>query len=109
MPIAYVIATITLVSRSTYTAFTNYNPEYDFASRNLGASNTQTFRWIFIPIVSSGIISGFSLAYEVFREYTISALLYGVHNKPLSILMVNALHDFDIGISMAYEINNYTF
>ena len=103
LPIAYVIATITLVSRSTYTAFTNYNPEYDFASRNLGASNTQTFRWIFIPIVSSGIISGFSLAFmRSLGEYTISALLYGVHNKPLSIAMVNALHDFDIGISMAY-------
>lgn len=103
LPIAYIIATITLVSRSTYTAFTNYNPEYDFASRNLGASNTQTFRWIFIPIVSSGIISGFSLAFmRSLGEYTISALLYGVHNKPLSIAMVNALHDFDIGISMAY-------
>ena len=103
LPIAYVIATITLVSRSTYTAFTNYNPEYDFASRNLGASNNQTFRWIFIPIVSSGIISGFSLAFmRSLGEYTISALLYGVHNKPLSIAMVNALHDFDIGISMAY-------
>ena len=103
LPIAYVIATITLVSRSTYTAFTNYNPEYDFASRNLGASNSQTFRWIFIPIVSSGIISGFSLAFmRSLGEYTISALLYGVHNKPLSIAMVNALHDFDIGISMAY-------
>ena len=103
LPIAYVIATITLVSRSTYTAFTNYNPEYDFASRNLGASNNQTFRWIFIPIVSSGIISGFSLAFmRSLGEYTISALLYGAHNKPLSIAMVNALHDFDIGISMAY-------
>ena len=103
LPIAYVIATITLVSRSTYTAFTNYNSEYDFASRNLGASNNQTFRWIFIPIVSSGIISGFSLAFmRSLGEYTISALLYGVHNKPLSIAMVNALHDFDIGISMAY-------
>ena len=103
LPIAYVIATITLVSRSTYTAFTNYNPEYDFASRNLGASNNQTFRWIFIPIVSSGIISGFSLAFmRSLGEYTISALLYGVHNKPLSIAMVNALHDFDIGISMAH-------
>ncbi len=103
LPIAYVIATVTLVSRSTYTAFTNYNSEYDFASKNLGATKNQTFRWIFIPIVSSGIISGFSLAFmRSLGEYTISALLYGVHNKPLSIAMVNALHDFDIGISMAY-------
>lgn len=103
LPIAYVIATITLVSRSTYTSFSNFNPEYDFASRNLGASKSQTFRWIMIPIVSPGIISGFSLAFmRCIGEYTISALLYGVHNRPISIAMVNALHDFDVGISMAY-------
>ena len=103
LPIAYIIATITIVSRSTYTAFSNFNREYEFASRNLGAGRGQTFKWIFVPIVSSGIISGFSLAFmRSLGEYTISALLYGVHNRPVSIAMVNALHDFDVGISMAY-------
>lgn len=103
LPIAYVIATITIVSRSTYTAFSNFNREYEFASRNLGANRFQTFRRIFIPIVSSGIIAGFSLAFmRSLGEYTISALLYGVHNRPVSIAMVNALHDFDVGISMTY-------
>lgn len=103
LPIAYVIATVTIVSRSTYTSFSNFNKEYEHASRNLGASRNQTFRWVFIPIISSGIISGFSLAFmRSLGEYTISALLYGVQNKPVSIAMVNALHDFDVGISMAY-------
>jgi iron(III) transport system permease protein len=103
LPIAYVIGTITIVSRSTYTAFSNFNREYEFASRNLGANRRQTFKWIFAPIVSSGIVSGFSLAFmRSLGEYTISALLYGVHNRPVSIAMVNALHDFDVGISMAY-------
>ena len=103
LPIAYVIATVTIVSRSTYTAFSSFNKEYEHASRNLGASRNQTFRWIFIPIISSGIISGFSLAFmRSLGEYTISALLYGVYNKPVSIAMVNALHDYDVGISMAY-------
>lgn len=103
LPIAYVIATVTLVSRSTYTAFSNFNPEYEFASRNLGANQIKTFKWVILPIVSPGIISGFSLAFmRCVGEYTISALLYGVHNRPLSIAMVNALHDFDVGISMAY-------
>ncbi|MFW5647810.1 MAG: ABC transporter permease [Candidatus Alkaliphilus sp. MAG34] len=103
LPIAYVIATITMVSRSTYTAFSNFNLEYEFASRNLGAGRWQTLKWIFIPIVSPGIISGFSLAFmRSLGEYTVSALLYGVHNRPVSIAMVNALHDFDVGISMAY-------
>ncbi len=103
--VAYVILSITIVSRSTYTAFSSFNREYEFASRNLGASKFQTLRKIFFPIVSIGIINGFALCYmRSLGEYTVSALLYGVFNKPVSIAMVNALHDFDAGISMTYGV-----
>lgn len=103
--IAYIIASITIVSRSTYTAFLNFNQEYEFASRNLGANNIQTFCKVFFPIVSVGVINGFALCYmRSLGEYTVSALLYGVHNRPVSIAMVNALHDFDAGISMTYGV-----
>jgi iron(III) transport system permease protein len=103
--VAYIILSITIVSRSTYTAFSNFNKEFEFASRNLGANKIQTFRKVFFPIVSLGVINGFALCYmRSLGEYTVSALLYGVHNRPVSIAMVNALHDFDAGISMTYGV-----
>ncbi|MEN1758873.1 iron ABC transporter permease [Anoxynatronum sibiricum] len=103
LPIAYVLAGITIASKSIYSAFENFNREYEQASRNLGATRAQTFLHVFMPMVSAGIISAFSLVLmRSLGEYTISALLYGVHNRPVSIAMVNALHDFDMGISMAY-------
>ncbi|SMP70678.1 ABC transporter permease [Anoxynatronum buryatiense] len=103
LPITYVLAGITIASKSIYSAFENFNREYEQASRNLGATRTQTFIHVFMPMVSAGIISAFSLVVmRSLGEYTISALLYGVHNRPVSIAMVNALHDYDIGISMAY-------
>ena len=103
--IAYIVLSLTMVSQSTYTAFSNFNREYEFASRSLGADRIQTFFRIFFPLVRPGIISGFALCYmRSLGEYTVSALLYGVHNRPVSIAMVNALHDFDAGISMTYGV-----
>ncbi|NNG01403.1 MAG: iron ABC transporter permease [Desulfobacteraceae bacterium] len=103
--VAYIILSITIVSRSTYTAFSNFNKEHEFASKGLGANGIQTFYRIFLPIVRPGIISGFALCFmRSLGEYTVSALLYGVHNRPVSIAMVNALHDFDAGISMTYGV-----
>jgi iron(III) transport system permease protein len=103
--IAYIVLSLTMVSQSTYTAFSNFNTEYEFASRGLGAGKIQTFFRIFFPLVRPGIITGFALCYmRSLGEYTVSALLYGVHNRPVSIAMVNALHDFDAGISMTYGV-----
>lgn len=103
LPIAYLITSLTMVTRSSHTAFMNYNKEYTWASRGLGASQLQTLRLVFIPLVKNGILSGFILCFmRSLGEYTISALLYGVHNRPISIAMISALQDYDIGISMAY-------
>jgi iron(III) transport system permease protein len=35
-------------------------------------------------------------------EYTVSAFLYTASNKPVSIAMVNAIFEYDIGLAMAY-------
>ena len=37
-------------------------------------------------------------------EYTMSALLYGVYNRPISISMIVNMQEFNIGISMAYGV-----
>ena len=37
-------------------------------------------------------------------EYTMSALLYGVYNRPISISMVTNMQEFHIGISLAYGV-----
>ncbi len=105
LPIAYIISSIAIVSRSTFTAFSGFNKELEYSSKSLGASHFQTLLYVFLPMVKSGIISGFAICFmRALGDYTISALLYGASNKPISIAMVNALHDFDIGVSMVYGV-----
>lgn len=105
LPIAYIISSIAIVSRSTFTAFSGFNKELEYSSKSLGANQFQTLLYVFLPIVKSGIISGFAICFmRALGDYTISALLYGASNKPISIAMVNALHDFDIGVSMVYGV-----
>ncbi len=56
-----------------------------------------------MPQVIPFAVTGSIVAYvRTFGEYTVSAFLYGVHNKPVSIAMVNALQEYDLGLSMAY-------
>ena len=37
-------------------------------------------------------------------EYTMSALLYGVFNRPISISMVTNMQEYKVGISLAYGV-----
>lgn len=105
LPIAYVITIIPLMLRTNLIALYKFNNDLEDASKSLGAGSIRTFFKITIPIIMPAVISGASVAFiRTLGEYTMSALLYGVSNRPLSIAMVNAMQDFDIGLSMAYGV-----
>ena len=103
LPIAYVLLTMPMLLRSNIIAMEKFNTDLEYSARSLGASSTQTFLRVTLRQVLPFVISGAVIAYvRTFGEYTVSAFLYGVHNKPVSIAMVNALQEYDIGLSMAY-------
>ncbi len=50
-----------------------------------------------------GMIAGGILVFiRTIGEYTMSALLYGVHNRPVSISIITNMQEYQIGISLAY-------
>lgn len=103
LPIAYIITSLPLLMRSNIIAFESFNITLEHASRSLGAGVVHTFTRVTAPIVSPAIISGGALVFiRTIGEHTMSALLYGVYNRPISIAMVNAMQEYDIGLSMAY-------
>jgi iron(III) transport system permease protein len=84
-------------------AMDNFNPVFEDASRGLGAGRAETFRRIVLPSVLPGIISGSMLAIiNTLGEYTISNLLYGVHNTPISVAMLKRFTNYYFGETMAY-------
>lgn len=103
LPIAYFVSAIPVMVRTLNVSISGLNTTYIEASRSLGANQINTLRRIIIPIIQPGIIAGFLLVFiRSIGEYTMSAFLYTVSNKPISIAMVNSIFEYDIGLAMAY-------
>ncbi|GAA0863792.1 iron ABC transporter permease [Paraclostridium tenue] len=105
LPIAYFISILPLILRSTNISMYNLNPNYEEASKSLGANFWYTLRKITIPIIKPGIISGVLLGFvRCVGEYTSSAYLYSINNRPVSIAMVSGVFEYKIGLAMAYGV-----
>ena len=105
LPIAYTISALPLLFSSNEVAISSVNLGLEEASRSLGAGGFKTFYKIIIPNMMPGIIAGAILVFiRTIGEYTMSALLYGVYNRPISISIVTSMQEFKIGVSMAYGV-----
>ncbi len=103
LPLGYFIKSLPIVVRVTHISFQGLNFTLLEASRSLGATGFMTFRKVALPIIYPGLLAGFLYVFvRSIGEYTISAFLYTASNKPVSIAMVNAIFEYDIGLAMAY-------
>ena len=105
LPIAYTISALPLLFSSNEVAISSVNLGLEEASRSLGAGSIKTFWKIIIPNMMPGIMAGGILVFiRTIGEYTMSALLYGVYNRPISISIVTNMQEFNIGVSLAYGV-----
>ncbi|MBU2509974.1 iron ABC transporter permease [bacterium] len=103
LPLGYFIKTIPIFVKTTNLSFQNLNESYLEASKSLGASQMQTFQRITLSIISPGVLAGVLLVFvRSIGEYNLSAFLYTPTNRPISIAMVNAIFEYNIGLAMAY-------
>ncbi|WFS63075.1 iron ABC transporter permease [Pseudodesulfovibrio thermohalotolerans] len=103
LPMGYFIKSLPIVVKVAHISFQGLNQTVVEASKSLGATGSRTFHKIILPVVYPGLLAGF--LYTLVRsigEYTVSAFLYNASNKPMSIAMVNAIFEYDIGLAMAY-------
>lgn len=103
LPLGYFIKSLPIVVRITHISFQGLNSTLLEASKSLGASGCRTFCKVTLPILYPGLLAGFLYVFvRSIGEYTVSAFLYTASNKPISIAMVNAIFEYDIGLAMAY-------
>lgn len=103
LPLAYIIISLPLMVRTNKIAMESFNISLEHASRSLGAGPVKTFLNVTAPVVMPAIISSAALVFiRTIGEYTCSALLYGIYNRPISIAMVTSMQEYDIELSMAY-------
>lgn len=105
IPIAYTITSLPLLLNSNEIALQGLNQNLEEASKSLGAGMAYTFTHVIIPNIAPGILSGGVMIFiRTIGEYTMSALLYGVYNRPISISMVTTMQEYKMGISLAYGV-----
>ena len=103
LPLAYIIISLPLMVRTNKIAMESFNISLEHASRSLGAGPVRTFLSVTAPVVMPAIISSAALVFiRTIGEYTCSALLYGIYNRPISIAMVTSMQEYDIELSMTY-------
>ena len=105
IPIAYTITALPLLLSSNEVAIQGLNKNVEEASKSLGANMIYTFLHVIIPNIAPGIMAGGVLVLiRTIGEYTMSALLYGVYNRPIAISMVTNMQEYKVGISLAYGV-----
>ena len=94
LPIGYTISRLPFAVRMLSAAILGINTNLEEAARSLGAGIFYTYRKVIIPLLMPTILSISALTFNgLLSEYTLSALLYNINNKPLGIALSEAAMD----------------
>ena len=84
--VAYIARYLPVGVRSTSATLLQIHPELEESSLSSGANWFQTFRYVVLPLLKSGILAGWILLFVAFmRELSASVLLYSPRNEVLSV------------------------
>jgi len=88
LPIGYMIFRLPFAVRMLSAALLGINENLEEAARSMGAGIIYTYRRIILPMLRPTILSISALTFNaMLAEYTMSALLYNINNKPLGIAL----------------------
>lgn len=94
LPIGYTISRLPFAVRMLSAAILGINTNIEEAARSMGAGIFYTYRKVIIPLLMPTILSISALTFNILlSEYTLSALLYNINNKPLGIALSEGAMD----------------
>lgn len=105
--IAHVAITIPYTIRTVTAVLTNFNRSVEDAAASLGASPSEVFREITLPLIRPGIVAGAIFGFIVsFDQFEVSLFLVAPNSTTLPIHMFNYLRfNFDPTIAAASLVN----
>lgn len=108
LPLAYAVISIPFALRMIRASLYGLDPNLEFAARSLGAGRYYTFRRVTLPLILPTVLSVSAIMFNsTLSEYTVSALLYNLNNKPLGIALQQGATSTDaeeIAVSLVYVV-----
>lgn len=105
LPMAYLVRSLPLTGWAALAGLRQLDPAMEEAAASLGAGRWRTLRRVTIPLVRPAIAAGASLAFILaLGDFVTSIVLYTYDTRPISIEILAALRDFDLGVAAAYGV-----
>ncbi len=105
LPLAYLIRNIPIAAGSILAAFRQMDPSLDEAAASLGAGRFRIVTRVTIPLLKPAILAGGALGFATaLGDFVTSIVLYTFETRPISIEILGALRQFDVGVAAAYGV-----
>lgn len=105
LPLAYLVRGLPIVGRSMVAAIRGLDPALDEAAASLGASRWRVFRTVTLPLLAPVLAAATALAFVTgLGDFMTSVILYTYDTRPVSLEILGALRQGDLGIAAAYGV-----
>jgi iron(III) transport system permease protein len=105
LPLAYLIRSLPLTSRTTLAGFRSLDPSLDEAAAALGAGRWRTLAAVTLPLLRPSLVAGGTLAFVTsLGDFVTSIVLYTYDTRPISLEILSSLRQADVGVAAAYGV-----
>jgi iron(III) transport system permease protein len=105
LPLAYLVRGLPVIGRSLVAAIRALDPSLDEAAASLGAGAWRNFATITLPLLAPVLAGAAALAFVTgLGDFMTSVILYTYDTRPVSMEILGAIRDGDLGIAAAYGV-----
>ncbi|MDH4045753.1 MAG: iron ABC transporter permease, partial [Gemmatimonadota bacterium] len=99
LPLAYLIRNLPVAAGTVLPGFRQLDPSLDEAAASLGAGRWRRLLRVTFPLLRPALLAGGALAFATaVGDFVTSIVLYTYDTRPISIEILGALRQFDIGV-----------
>ena len=105
LPLAYLIRNLPVIAGTVLPGFRQLDPSLDEAAASLGAGRLRILTRVTFPLLRPALLAGGALAFATaVGDFVTSIVLYTYDTRPISIEILGALRQYDLGIAAAYGV-----
>lgn len=105
LPLAYLVRNLPITGRAVLAGFRHLDPALPEAAAALGAGGWRTFVRVTLPHLRPAVAAGAALAFvTALGDFVTSILLYTFDNRPISMEILGALRQSDVGMAATYGV-----